>query len=154
MTDPFFKVVKTDNEISELDDFELITKFYRGDAAIVQFNVTEISPIPSTVTYYSVSISKYNSTDANYNEIFASGRQTLYEIKSNNKYAIKDIGLYRACIYIYDCYGNIETLNVDFEVSIRNVNADFFVLRLIYLIAAENWSRMFHSGHSLSYLAC
>lgn len=125
------EIIKLDSELESLDDFDILTKYVRADAAIVNVEVTyeQQSYVDENISFYKISIDK-QINDTEYQNVFLSDRYTVSTLLGNHGFAFRKTGTYKVTIMLYDYYGNVSTISSNVQIVIQTTDIQFNVSEL------------------------
>lgn len=129
----FFKIEKLDiDELVDLKDFDIITRFQRKDVAVLIPNITlKTEEVPWWVNGFAIEI--YKKSETGYDLIYCS-RNLLYEqLTTNARYGISELGEFLFIISVYDCWGYRKQYTIKFVVELKDILVDIRLLRPRYL---------------------
>lgn len=129
----FFKIEKLDiNELTDLKDFDIITRFQRKDCAVIIPKITlKDDKVPDWVTGFAVEL--WKKLESGYDIIYQSRNLSYEELTTNGRYGISELGEFIFIISIYDCWGYRKQYPIKFIVELEDILTDIRLLRPRYL---------------------
>ena len=154
-TSSFMRIIRTDDELEDppLEEFDILTKFYRGDVAVINIQIKFTKPIPSSINRFKVALLKqveegepgYDEDEPSFKEVYVSSMQTAAQLQAVNKYGLKETGTYKVCVYIFDGYGNFDVKTTDFFIRVEDINIEYKLLRPKYADLPDNFFRRYYT---------
>lgn len=133
LTARFFKIEKLDiDELVDLKDFDIITRFQRKDVAVIIPKIKLLTDeVPKWVNNFTIEL--YKKTDSGYEILYKSKKLTYEELITNARYGISELGDFKFIISIYDCWGYRKQYPIHFIVDVKDILVDMTLCRPRYL---------------------
>lgn len=125
----FFKIEKVGvDELVDLKDFDIITRFQRKDVAIITPKFTlKKDEVPEWVNGFAIEL--FKKTDSGYEIVYRSRNLTWEQLTTNARFGISELGEFLFIISIYDCWGYRKQYPLKFFVEQDDVLVDFKLCR-------------------------
>lgn len=124
------------DELVDLKDFDIITKFQRKDVAIllpkIKLNGITEEEIPNFVNGFKIRLLKILSPTQE-EIVYTSKMMSYTELISNMRFGITQLGTYEFSIIIFDAWGYAKVFPIRFVVTKEDINVDFWLMRPSYL---------------------
>lgn len=140
------------DELIDLKDFDIITKFQRKDVAIllpkIKLNITDGEQIPWYINGFKIRLLKLY--DGYQDVIYMSKMLTYDELITNMRFGITQLGEYEFSILIFDCWGYQKQFPIKFVVTKDDITVDFLLMRPQYLLNNKDYIKRtleFDSAH-------
>lgn len=129
-TEPIFKIHKTKEELATyvVQDFEILTQFYRGDFASIEITFDVINPDLASTLNYKVGLQIYNPTTDTYDVIYLSDLLSFNEFLQSYKLGCRRTGKFRLAIYVFDGFGSMDMISTEltFDVVLDSLDIQLY----------------------------
>lgn len=127
------KIEKLDvDELVDLKDFDIITKFQRKDVGVIVPKFTlHTDGCPDWITGFTVQLSRIHGE--NRENVFTSRLMSWSDITTNSRYGITQPGRYEFVIWAHDCWGYRHKYYTIVTVEYDDVTIDFSLMRPRYV---------------------
>lgn len=139
INEPLIQIEKMDDEIKDLNDFDILTKFFVQDIGVLNQNITLYSDnIPDYIFGFKLRLVKLIPNTQDYEVIFLSKLLPVSEIFNITRLGIRELGDFEISITAFDKYGYSKSWSKKFSIMEDNILLDFLLLRPKYLLDDEN----------------
>ena len=149
LTQRFFRIEKLDvDELIDLKDFDIITRFQRKDVAVLIPKIElKTDVVPEWINHFSIEL--WKKSDSGWDVIYKSSKLTYEQLTTNSRYGISELGEFMFIISIYDAWGYRKQYPITFEIGIEDVIVDINLMRPEY-IGHDNSRRVNRYSHFIS----
>lgn len=138
------QIEKIDEEIVDLQDFDILTKFFVQDVAVLNQKITIHTPIPEYILGFKLRLVKISS-NSKHEVVYLSKMISVDEIHNINRLGIRLLGNFEISITAFDWYGYSKSWSEKFTITSENIAFDFLTLRPKYINNdSEYWKRFTH----------
>ena len=133
-----YKIDMIDDEIIDLQDFDIITKFFVKDVAILnqKIELSSIDDIPEYINGFVLRLVKINKDKQEI--LYSSKLISIEEIFNISRLGITELGDFEISITAFDCYGYSKSWSKEFTIEKQNIAFDFLCLRPEYITDENN----------------
>lgn len=133
----FMLVDKTDEELEDLEDFELMTKFFRGDVAVASLNLAfKEDSTGNTMQYWKFAVEKLMPSGA-HELVYTSPELKASEFVGDHWIGFREEGVYLLVVYVFDFFGNFGEKRSEINVKVENTDVEFSLYRPFYRSETE-----------------
>ena len=140
---PIIKLDKIDDEIVDLEDYDILTKFFVQDVGILNQKITLHSEIPDYIFGFKLRLTRI--TNKGNDVLYLSKMLPKEQLFNITRLGIRLLGDFEISITAFDKYGYTKTWAEKFSIVKETLAFNFLCLRPEYINKdSDNWKRFLH----------